>query len=369
MASSLTKKKICLINLDLNVGGAQRYMADMANFLANKGYGVHIILLNNSPIFFDVDSSVTIVQPQFAMKKNAAGKIKFMLQLLGYIRQSLKKINPAVILNTASPAFILFATLGFKHSIYLSIRCNPENTRLIESFHIPLFIRRWLYKRTKGIVAQTSFAAKVLTAQMKHPNIITIPNPLRKLTVFNTPKKNQIISVGRLIKSKGFDYLIKSFAEAKIAGWQLLIVGDGPERENLEQLCNSLGVAAAVELVGSKDNVDELLQESKIFAFASLSEGFPNALLEAMGTPLPCISFDCHSGPADMIEDGVNGMLVPLKNTAMFTHKLGLLMQDENLRSKLMAQAIKTREKYAAEKIGEDYLRLVFENEKNVATH
>ncbi len=359
----MDKKKICLINLDLGIGGAQRFISNLANFLSEEGYIVDILLLHDSPVLFKIHKNIKIWQPQFSYTKSTYRKIKYLFQLVSYIRHTLKKINPDIVFNTAAPSFILCSTVGLSYPIYLSIRCNPFNTKLIEILNIPLSIRRFLYKRSKGIIAQTSFASDVLKKQMHHSNVIVIPNALGEKQYYNYEKKNQIISVGRLVQSKGFDYLIKVFAQVYQPGWKLLIVGDGPEKDNLQSLITCLEITEYVELAGSKSNIGELLSQSSIFAFTSLTEGFPNALLEAMGTPLPCISFDCQSGPADMIKDGENGYLVPLKDTEGFSKKLSLLIRDKNLREHFMQQAKKTSEKYNQEAIGAIYLRSIFENE------
>ena len=359
------QKTICLINQDLNVGGAQRYISNLANFLSEKGYTIHILLLNDKPVFFKLHKNIEIWQPHFTDTKSTYRKVKYLFKLIKYIRGSLKKINPDIIFNTAAPSFILCSTLGLSYPIYISIRCNPNNTKLIEILNIPLFFRRILYKRIKGIVAQTKFASEVLKRQMEHVNIMVVPNSLGERQYFNSAKKDQIISVGRLVKSKGFDYLIHAFALAYQPGWKLLIVGDGPEKENLQNLISRLEITKYVELVGFKNNIGELLFQSKIFAFTSLTEGFPNALLEAIGTPLPCISFDCQSGPSDMIQDGENGFLIPLKDTDQFAVKLNLLMKNKDLRDRFMLQALRTSEKYEQQVIGALYIRLIFENEED----
>ncbi len=357
----MKNNKICLINLALDIGGTQRYIADLANFLSANGYIVHILLLSRTPVSFQLDERVNIIQPGFLMQRSAKGKLFYSIKLMQYIRHTLKTISPFVILNASSPSFILMATAWLKYPMYLSIRCNPLHTKLVEGYNVPFVIRRFLYKRAKGIVAQTDFAARVLRKQFGEKKIITIPNYIRQLPNLDLAKKNQVVSVGRLIKSKGFDYLLKSFASAeKKADWKLVIVGDGPERANLETLAVSLGIKEKVLFAGAQNDVNIYLQQSEIFAFTSLYEGFPNALLEAMATPLPCISFNCDAGPADIIDEGKNGFLIPLKDVHAFTEKLSLLMQDEALRANFSTEALKIRQKNSLEKIGASYLNFIF---------
>ncbi|MDN3658887.1 glycosyltransferase [Ferruginibacter paludis] len=351
--------KVCLINLALDIGGAQRHTADLANFLAENDCQVSIILLSKAPVCFKLSSDINLIEPDFKMQRSVKGKLVHMTRLIRYIRKSLKMVDPGVIFNASSPSFLLAATVGLNYPMYLTIRCNPLYTKLIESFSVPLIIRKILYRRLKGIIAQTNFAAYILDRQFSTNAIIVIPNYIRPLPTLRVAKKNQIVSVGRLIKSKGFDYLLRAFALIKNADWKLMIVGDGPESSNLKQLAVSLAIEENVVFTGAKNDVNQCLQESKIFAFTSLSEGFPNALMEAMATPLACISFNCDAGPADIIEDGKSGFLITPKDINAFAEKLSVLMNDEMLRTVFMEEAYKITVKNSLEKIGKRYLDLI----------
>src|SRR5690606_33721252 len=143
-----------------------------------------------------------------------------------------------------------------------------------------------------------------------------------------------IISVGRLVKSKNFKELINIFAQIGDREWKLIIVGDGPEHQNLNKLVHKLQITDQVFLVGQHDDVDFYFSRSSIFAFTSLSEAFPNVLNEAMAFPLPVISYDCIAGPSDMIINNHNGILVPLNDSQNFKNHLELLMSDQDKRKK-----------------------------------
>ena len=153
--------------------------------------------------------------------------------------------------------------------------------------------------------------------------------------------------------------MIKSFSLVDRNNWKLIIVGDGPQKQNLEDLTSKLGMNDNVLFVGNQKGVNYYYQRAKIFAFPSLSEGFPNALLEAMSSGLACISFDCVSGPNEIIQDGKNGYIVKVGDVFAFAEKLNLLINDDILRTKISQEAIYVREKYNIETIGKIYINII----------
>lgn len=358
----MPQKTICLINYTLNVGGAERQTADLANYFASKNYKVFIIILRKGASFYKLDDRVICMEPGFYESRSKLGKLIYFLKIGVYVRSTILKLKPGIIFNTAFPSFILFFTIGIKIPFYLSIRCDPTITPRIEMFNIPLKIRQLLYRRCTGIIAQTNYAKEILSKQFKHSTVSIIPNILSNVSNEPFVRENMILSVGRLVKSKGFNYLIQAFARVENESWKVVILGEGPERANLENLIKQMNLTDKILLVGTKSNTLEYYRKSKIFAFVSLSEGFPNALLEAMGSPLPSISFNCNAGPRDMIEDGVNGFLITMYDIDQYVAKLQLLMKDENLRNRFMEASIKLRVKHHSDKICNEYLMITEKN-------
>jgi GalNAc-alpha-(1->4)-GalNAc-alpha-(1->3)-diNAcBac-PP-undecaprenol alpha-1,4-N-acetyl-D-galactosaminyltransferase len=352
------KKKVVLINYTLNFGGTERYISEIANFLSKKDIEVYIILLDNSTVEYDLEKEITVVQPTKKRPEGTWKKIFYFLYIFRYVKCNVRKLNPAIIINTAFPAFIM-AAIGNSFPIVLSIRCDPQKTGLIEGFKIPKILRKYFYKRAKIIIAQTQYAKEILFKQFGHNNIITIPNFLTEYKDLEIEKLNEIVCVGRLVKSKGQDYLIRAFSMIEHKYWKLILVGDGPEKSNLEQLTHSLGLSDRVSFVGNQKEVNFYYQRAKIFAFPSLTEGFPNVLLEAMASNLACISFNCISGPSEIINDGKNGFLVEVGNVRELSEKLNLLINDDAFRFSLCEQAIYVRHKYNIENIGKQYLNII----------
>ena len=345
--------KICLTNATLHCGGAERAISELANYLVANGHDVTIFLLFKKEIFYTIDKRVKIVEPDFSREN--INKYWYGVKTIGYIRRSMKSINPDVILNFIFPSFFLLCTVGLHYPIYISIRNNPANKIAID----PVWFRRLTYRRAKGIIAQTSYAAKVIYQQVKHPNIKVIPNYVRAVNKKNIVPQNTIITVGRLVANKGHEDLLEIFAEIKNNNWQLMFAGDGPLKNSLEEKAAALGIEKQTVFAGFQPDIDSALQQAKIFAFCSYSEGFPNALLEAMATALPCISYDCNAGPADVINDGVNGFLIPVGDKKLFAEKLQQLMEDENLRSSFVTNAAETIKAFRPDKLAQTYLDFI----------
>ena len=174
-------------------------------------------------------------------------------------------------------------------------------------------------------------------------------------------KKDWIIGIGRLSFEKGFDRLLRAFA--KVEGhkeWKLVLVGDGPERERLKILAADLSITDRVVFLGLRKDVDQLLAESKIFVIPSRCEGFPNALCEAMASPLPCISFDSIAA-SDIIENRVSGVVLPDGDIDALAREIVVLMEDEVLRNKYAKNAYAIREYLDKDKVGDMFLKYILE--------
>ena len=138
--------------------------------------------------------------------------------------------------------------------------------------------------------------------------------------------------LGRFIPSKHQQQLIRYFAAIRPVGWRLIFLGEGAGLEEAKRVAQECGVENNVVFAGVIENIDDYYLKSKIFAFTSTSEGFPNALGEAMAGGCACMSFDCEAGPSELIEDGVNGFLIKEMDHQTYQEKLSILIQNKDLR-------------------------------------
>jgi glycosyltransferase involved in cell wall biosynthesis len=163
----------------------------------------------------------------------------------------------------------------------------------------------------------------------------------------------RVLAAGRLRAQKGFDLLIPAWAKVAKAhpDWKLRICGEGRQRPVLEQLVSEHGLQDVVEMPGGRDMAEEMAAAS-VFAMSSRFEGFPLILLEAMSKGMAVVSFDCPTGPADIIDDHRNGLIVPPKDIDALADALSEMMGDEELRRRCAGPAMATARDYTMEAIG-----------------
>jgi len=186
-------------------------------------------------------------------------------------------------------------------------------------------------------------------------NIVVLPNSLNTPAHYSIPKEKLVIGVGRLVKEKGFERLIEAFLRVRDEGWRLEIVGEGVERSMLEEKITELGGEEFVSLMGARKDVGEFYARASIFVLSSREEGFPMALCEAMSYGVASISFDCRSGPSEIIADGVDGVLVPPNDVDKLSISIKELMDNEVKRAELAASAIKINDKLGAAAIAKQW--------------
>lgn len=364
---SIEKKTVCLVIPSLSTGGMERVMVEIGNYLAKDRFlKIHLVILSNREDFFSVSEKIIVHKPCFPNKK--LSKLYLSVFLLRYLRRTLKKINPYSLLSFGSMynSFVMIAAMGLGIKTYLSDRSHPfRNTYLtfktneIERHDglIHFLLRRWLYPKSTGIIVQTSVAENIVKKTLKHPNVIKIPNPARQIIGSSNKREKIILNVGRFIKLKQQDLLIKVFSEINEPGWKLMFAGDGPTLMEAKKLANNLNLNEKVIFAGTIKNIDDYYHKCEIFAFTSKSEGFPNALAEALNTPMASIAFNCIAGPSDLIDDKVNGFLVTLNNVSVFKQKLELLMKDDMLREKFRENAKEKMKEFDSELVLRDFYK------------
>ena len=185
-------------------------------------------------------------------------------------------------------------------------------------------------------------------------NPIEFPIPLSD-PLIRVPKKDSkiILNCGRLSYEKGQDLLIKSFKflADDFPDWKMFILGEGKERENLEKMISDYGLSKRIFLPGWVGNLDDWYTHADIFAFSSRFEGFGNALAEAKMYGIPCVSFNCISGPKDIINNGFDGFLVKPENYLDMANSLKTLMSNSKLREEISKNAVAASDEFSVSTI------------------
>lgn len=346
---------ILIINNGLTGGGIERASTTMANCFAKMGHKVTIVALYKNKHFYELHNSVKFIEPDFLRADN--NKLFYLFKMVSYVRCQIKLIKPDTILSYGewTNPFVIFANLGLGYPIYISDRMSPELK--LSKYHN--LLRRLLYKKANGIIAQTEYSKETIQKKTRAKNITVIPNAVNIIERISIPKENIIVSVGRLAPEKGHKYLIEAFAKLALNDWKLSLIGDGSEKTMLKDLVLKLGISDKVKFYGHLKDFQKHLSEAKIFVMPSLQEGFPNALLEAMSVPLPCISTRYFNGESEIIIDGVNGLLVRPANANELSEAIAKLINNENLRNKFMNEAVKVKDLYSLEKISNRYYEFI----------
>ncbi len=353
--------KIAIVIPKLTCGGTERTAVELANYCVSKGINVTIMLMHKEVKFYGINPDVNLVEP--SVYKRKIGKLIYPFFIIYFLRTRLKKVEPDIVLALGYIVYTLFSSLFIRTKVIISFRSSPNRVRFPNNRVLNLLYKfsHWIIKdRVDGMIAQTTMALEIYNRRYNCP-IVVIPNFLRDLKKYEIAKQNQIVNVGHCSFEKGQHYLIKAFAELDAPDWKLVIVGDGPKRMELQGLSELLGVSDRVIFTGYRKDVDFFLAQSKIFASTSIIEGYPNALIEAMATPLPAVCFNCVSGPSDIIVDGENGFLIKVGDIQAFAVKLQELIDQPKLRERIQKKAIEIKYDNDISKIAPKYLEFFSE--------
>ena len=206
------------------------------------------------------------------------------------------------------------------------------------------FMRRVTYPFAAALVVQTEVMAAWARARFRLP-VHVLPNPVRlpswQATAQDHAGATTIVAAGRLVRQKGFDILVESFAQIAQShpAWTLVIYGEGPERASLEAQIRVLGLSGRVSLPGVTSDMPGALTRAGLFVLSSRYEGYPNVLVEALAASCPVVATDCPGAVAEILGGGEYGLLVPPEDKQALAAALTRAISDQGLRGGLSAQA------------------------------
>ena len=357
------QRRITLVIANFGWGGAQKIMAVMANYWAERGWHVTYMSLDEQrcEAFFPIHETVELVP--LGVRQHTKSVVQAVWQnvkRLIVLRRAIRDSRPDVVISFLSVTNlrVLLASLGLGLPVIVSERGDPKRRS------IPFFwrhLRSLLYPLARTLVAQTDYARDCFHGVIRKRSVV-IPNPVALPEKPAPRTEKTVIGVGHLVPVKGFDVLIKAFG--RIAGkhpdWRLTIWGLGDHRDRLMAIAAELGFADRLDLPGLTDQPGAWADDAGIFVLSSRHEGFPNTLLEAMAAGLPVIATDCPvGGPRAMIDHDTSGLLVPSEDEAAMAAALDQLITDDAGRDRLAAAARQRAEAFALDKIMARWTELV----------
>jgi glycosyltransferase involved in cell wall biosynthesis len=294
-------------------GGAERQILMLSNFLAKIGHEVHLVILNEKNTRYIISDKVN----QHDLSQKEHGKFRILQRWIA-LRNELKQIRPDVTINYNFQSVYFEAIMPKKicGKIVYSERGDPYDK---EYSGILGLLRTLSFKRTDGFVFQSEGARDYFNEEIRKRSVV-IHNPVSvPIEKYPIPayREKKIVTVGRLHPQKNQKLLIEAFSaiHKTLPEYNLEVYGDGKLRDELNTLIEEKGLKEYAHIYPSRKDIWDCIYKASLFVLTSDYEGMPNVLMEAMALGVPCISTDCRPGGArTLIEDGVNGRIVPLRN-------------------------------------------------------
>ena len=352
--------KVMFLSGSMQGGGAEHVVSILANYFVGEGIATSILVVRGGSVY-PLDEKVRIC-PIYLDEEITSSIFNKVLRRFNYYPRlffCIRAERPDVLIPVHGGGWnatmvVMAKLLGIKviASEYISHTVGRHNLfRWIE--------RHLVYKLADAVTVETEFNLSFYRKFLA--SVFVLPNPIGFIPVKDVLGRERVIlAAGRLDSwsHKGFDNLLAVFSTVskKHSDWRLQIAGAGDVgKAYLSQLAAQFGVTDQVDFIGFRKDLDQVMQQASIFVLSSRFEGFGMVLAEAMSQGCACISFDCAAGPAEIITDGVDGILVEDQNNAVMARELDRLMGDDALRKRLALAGLKKVEKFSVEISGQKW--------------
>jgi GalNAc-alpha-(1->4)-GalNAc-alpha-(1->3)-diNAcBac-PP-undecaprenol alpha-1,4-N-acetyl-D-galactosaminyltransferase len=351
--------RLTLVISTLSSGGAEYVLTTLANAWVQKGWEVSMLTLcgpQETP-FFALDERIRRIPLDImAESPSFLTGLANNLRRIWTLRLAIHKTNPELVISFLGTTNILalLAMRGLHVRTIVSERNDPHGDKIGAAWET---LRKWTYPLADALVVQYSEAGQYFKKVARGrihviPNPVLLPEPGGEIAA-GADKQPFILGMGRFVRQKGFEDLIRAFAQIKehFPDWNLVILGDGSLREEFDILIAELGLTCRVFLPGTVKNPEATLARSSLFVLPSIYEGFPNALCEAMASGLAVLASDCPGGVREIVQDGVNGVLFPVGDVEALKKAMTRLMCNPQECQRLGTAARTITEQFSLDKV------------------
>ncbi|KGD90300.1 glycosyl transferase [Achromobacter sp. RTa] len=354
--------RVLLFIHSLHGGGAERVAADLSAHWA--GMGRDVMVVTQASAEGDVYALHPKVRREVLHTAGEGGGLRGIwgnVQRVRALRRVVRSFRPDIVLGMMTTASVLsvLACAGLSCRVIATEHTHPPSQTLSGFWQR---LRRLTYPRAASVVALTRGTADWLDRHVQGCRLAVIPNPVH----FPLPRaepilppiagdgRKRLLAVGRLHADKGFDLLIQAYAQlaASHPDWDLVILGEGDERGALEAQVREAGLERRVFMPGRAGNVGDWYESADLYVLTSRFEGLSNTLLESMASGLAAVSFDCDTGPREIVREGVDGVLVrPNGDVPALCKALDAVMSDAEERRRMAQAAIEVRDRFSAARV------------------
>lgn len=355
----MVKKKVAFLIMNFsNGGGTERVTSVIANELNERKYSVAVISCQEG------DTCRFPIEPGVRTHSLHGEKVKSSLMRKVYVQRNLHqyiKENEIEIVIAVDVALYLYLLPLQILGVCKCVAWEHFNY-YIQPNRVVRYARELAAKYADCVVVLgKNDLNNYKTHYKKINNIICIYNPIAVNSDMCTQlEKKRAIAVGRLSYQKGFDLLVKAWAliEQEVPDWKLDIYGRGPMEESIQKQIDDLHLCN-IELKGFATDIDAEYEDSSLFFLSSRYEGFVLVLMEAMAKGVPAVSFNCKEGPAEIVDDGVNGYLVEEGNVRQFANRAIELMKDSMKLKSFSEMTRKDIDRFSTETIMQKWEKMI----------
>lgn len=354
----MTSKKVLIFIDKISYSGASKIVCWLSNGLVKDGMQVTLASHQGRDTARQLDDRVNCI----GIDAGTGSRITRGLRIITGLRKTVKTGDYDLCIGfLPTECFYMRLATAFLH--VPMIACERSDPCLERSLMANL--GRFFYRFAEGAVFQTEGARAYFPESLRKRSAV-IPNPAFKLdspTIPYADREDSIAYSGRLyIPQKRQDVLLKAFAQVckTNATTQLILYGDGPDRNRLESLAKELGISKRVHFAGRVSSVEQVVSKSKLLVLSSDYEGIPNVILEALQMGVPVVSTDCSPGGAALlIQEGINGFLSERDNAADLADKILQVLDHTALAAQMAAHAPQITQRFREEDVLNAWLQYI----------